>query len=197
MSTTKNPTTTCPPWCTLSEHDWHLNTLLKGGHLGRERLERDHATVLLTSDEVSAEIVGVECVNLSDGEAFRREHGEPSLSLAIAPQGAELDAGQLRELITALEQGLEILEGHALAGSEYVEAVEDLPSVAMYDTRDAAISEEILPALGEHFAEFDVEGIADEVLASGSDAHGRYRYWQRATAEEFWEIVARHALDAS
>jgi hypothetical protein len=58
-----------------------------------------------------------------------------------------------------------------------------------YATRDEAIYREITEALGELAADHDVDAIADEVL--GNYAQG---YALQVDVDEFWTIVANHAL---
>lgn len=61
-----------------------------------------------------------------------------------------------------------------------------------YATRDEAIQREIIDAIeaGEATAaEFDIDAIAAEVLGDYSEG-----YAQQVDADEFWQIVARHAF---
>lgn len=56
-----------------------------------------------------------------------------------------------------------------------------------YTDRDNAIQREIIEALGENADDFDIEAIADDVLAS--DEHG---YWCTVDPDEFWHVVQQH-----
>lgn len=56
-----------------------------------------------------------------------------------------------------------------------------------YTTRNEAIEREIVDALGEQAAEFDIEKIAEQTIESRGDATG---FYCTVTPEEFWAVVA-------
>lgn len=69
----------------------------------------------------------------------------------------------------------------------------------IYSTRDEAVREEMMVALGEYVDEFDIDAIADEVIVSLTvrDEHDNILldqsgYYVGVDDEEFWEIVAKH-----
>ena len=63
-----------------------------------------------------------------------------------------------------------------------------------YATRDEAIQREIVEVIGKYADEHMIDAIADEVLTT-TGAGTQYRYVMAVDADEFWEIVHRHAVD--
>lgn len=61
-----------------------------------------------------------------------------------------------------------------------------------YITRQDAIEQEIIPALGEFADQYDIEAIADDALTYVA-GHG----FDVAQDEEFWRIVERHDISAT
>ncbi len=68
-----------------------------------------------------------------------------------------------------------------------------------YTTRPDAIEQAILPALGDHADDYDVDAICQETFdyRVDTDQHGNELlntagFEQTVTDDEFWEIVARH-----
>lgn len=57
-----------------------------------------------------------------------------------------------------------------------------------HESKDEAVIHELLPVLGGFVADFDVAGLADEVI--GVDERGRYGLV--VTGGEFWRAVERH-----
>ena len=59
-----------------------------------------------------------------------------------------------------------------------------------YYSKTEAIAREITEPLGEHAEQHDLDAIADEVLTVGDPW-----YEVTATEDEFWDAVARHAIN--
>ena len=71
----------------------------------------------------------------------------------------------------------------------------------VYSRKDEYITEVLLPALGEHAQDYDLDAIAYDLLdwhteydekGRGLDNHSGYT---ENPGLDFWEVVARHALD--
>ena len=60
-------------------------------------------------------------------------------------------------------------------------------SNSVWSTRAEAIEREIIPALGDYVDDFDIDGLADEVLDSDQDG-----YWCCVSPERFFEIAAKY-----
>lgn len=60
-----------------------------------------------------------------------------------------------------------------------------------YSTRDEAIEREIVAALAEYAADYDIEAIADEVLGDYGEG-----YVCKVDTDTFWEVVAKHDRSA-
>ena len=60
-------------------------------------------------------------------------------------------------------------------------------SNSVWSTRTEAIEREIIPALGDYVDDFDIDGLADEVLDSDKDG-----YWCNVSPEQFFEIAAKY-----
>lgn len=73
-------------------------------------------------------------------------------------------------------------------------------NTSLYATRQEAIEREIHPALGEYAHQYDIEGIADEVLtftdgySPSQDAYiaSERGFVSDVDPDEFWEIAERH-----
>lgn len=69
----------------------------------------------------------------------------------------------------------------------------------IYTTRYEAVREEVVMPLGEYVDTFDVDAIANEVIAPltvrddfGNVLLDQSGYYIGVDAEEFWKIVAKH-----
>ena len=56
-----------------------------------------------------------------------------------------------------------------------------------YTTRNEAVEREIVEALGEYAADYDIDAIAERTIASRGDCSG---FYCTVTPEEFWTIAA-------
>ena len=72
-----------------------------------------------------------------------------------------------------------------------------------FSTRTEAIEQVIIPALGDYGNDYDIEAIADEVLAYNEaydEEANVYRlndqgFYQCVDSDEFWEVVEKYTLD--
>ena len=59
-----------------------------------------------------------------------------------------------------------------------------------YSTKTDAIAQAILPALGEHADDFDIDAIFDEAYGWDDEGH----LVQTVSDDEFWQIVEAHDI---
>lgn len=70
-----------------------------------------------------------------------------------------------------------------------------------YTTRDEAIQREVIDPIeargvvSDAAAEFDIEAIADEVIAQTGSIRGAVLFERTVDSDEFWQIVQKHAND--
>lgn len=71
--------------------------------------------------------------------------------------------------------------------------------MSRYTTIADVIQQDVIPALGEHAADYDAEAIAREAFEYRVDTDGQGRellntagFEQTATVDEFWQIAAKH-----